>query len=97
MIEQYGFANEQEAMDYKGNPIDSLEPLAKAGVPLLHVYGDADDVVPSDENTGIVAERYKAMGGSITLIVKPGVGHHPHGLEDSTPIIEFIATHAALQ
>jgi len=56
VIEQYGFANEQEAMDYKGNPIDSLEPLAKAGVPLLHVYGDADDVVPSDENTGIVAE-----------------------------------------
>jgi pimeloyl-ACP methyl ester carboxylesterase len=97
VMKQYGFANEQEAMDYKGNPIDSLVPLAKAGVPLLHVYGDADDVVPSDENTSIVAERYKAIGGSITLIAKPGVGHHPHGLEDSTPIIEFIATHAAVQ
>ncbi len=97
VLEHYGFANDQEAMDYKGNPIDSLVPLAKAGVPLLHVYGDADDVVPSDENTGIVAERYMAMGGSITLIPKPGVGHHPHGLEDSTPIIEFIATHAAIK
>lgn len=95
VMEQYGFATEEEAMNYKGNPVDSLEPLAKAGVPLLHVYGDADDVVPSDENTSIVAERYKALGGSITLIAKPGVGHHPHGLDDSTPIIEFIATHAA--
>ena len=65
VLGKYGFANEQEAMDYKGNPIDSLDPLAKAGVPLLHVYGDADDVVPSDENTEIVAERYKALGGSM--------------------------------
>jgi hypothetical protein len=28
------------------------------------------------------------------MIRKPGVGHHPHGLEDSTPIVEFIAKHA---
>ncbi|MEJ7591136.1 MAG: endonuclease/exonuclease/phosphatase family protein [Planctomycetaceae bacterium] len=81
-------------LDYKGNPIDS-ELLARAGVPLLHVYGDADDVVPWDENTGIVADRYKALGGSITLIAKQGVGHHSHGLEDSTPIIEFIAAQSA--
>lgn len=94
VLKNYGFATEQEALEYTGNPIDSLEPLARAGVPLLHVYGDADDVVPWDENTGIVADRYKSMGGSITLIAKPGVGHHPHGLEDSTPIIEFIAMHA---
>ncbi len=25
-------------------------------VPLLHVYGDADEVVPWDENTGLIAE-----------------------------------------
>lgn|GEM_PF-676951 len=94
VLEQYGFASDQEALDYNGNPVDSLEPLAKAKVPLLHVYGDADDVVPWDENTGVVADRYKALGGSITLIAKPGVNHHPHGLEDSTPIVEFIATHS---
>ena len=70
--------------------MDRLEPLAKAGVPLLNVYGDADEVVPWEENTGLLAERYRALGGSIQLIGKPGVGHHPHGLEDSTPIIDFI-------
>jgi len=51
--------------------------------------------VPWDENTGIVAQRYRQLGGHITLIAKPGVGHHPHGLEDCTPIVEFIATHAS--
>lgn len=90
----WNFKDEAEALAYKGNPVDSLEPLAKHKVPLLHVFGDADDVVPWDENTGIIESRYKALGGSITLIRKPGIGHHPHGLDDSTPIIEFIAKNA---
>lgn len=94
VLERFGFKDEAEALAYTKNPIDNLEPLAKAKVPLLHVYGDADDVVPWDENTGIVAERYRKLGGSITLIAKPGVNHHPHGLDDPTPIVEFIEKHA---
>ena len=96
VLERYRFNDEAEALAYDKSPVDRLEPLAKAGVPLLHVYGDADEVVPWAENTGIVAERYRKLGGSITLIAKPGVGHHPHGLEDSTPIVEFIAKHASI-
>jgi len=94
VMETYGFADENAALTYQGNPVDNLAPLAKAKVALLHVYGDADDVVPWKENTGLIAERYKALGGDITLIAKPGVGHHPHGLEDSTPIVEFIVKHS---
>ncbi|MEZ6040378.1 MAG: endonuclease/exonuclease/phosphatase family protein [Planctomycetaceae bacterium] len=97
VMDVYGFSSEQEALDYRGNPVDQLKPLAEAGVPLLHVYGDADDVVPWDENTGIVAERYRAMNGDITLIAKPGVNHHPHGLDDPTPIVEFIERHSRLR
>lgn len=87
-LNAYGFT-EAEALAYKGNPIDNLEPLAKAGVPLLHVHGDADDVVPLEENTRIVEERYKKLGGSITVIIKKGVGH-THGLDDPSPIVNFI-------
>lgn len=93
VLERYGFKDDAAALAYDKNPVDNLEPLAKARVPLLHVYGDADDVVPWDENTGLIAERYRKLGGEITLIAKKGVGHHPHGLEDSTPIVEFIARH----
>ncbi len=96
VLEQYGFENDAAAETYVGNPVDQLAPLAEAKVPLLHVYGDADEVVPWEENTGLVAERYRALGGEMTLICKPGVGHHPHGLEDSTPIIEFIVKHATV-
>src|SRR5262249_47733416 len=36
------------------NPIDRLAPLAKAGVPILHIHGNADTVVPLDRNSQIV-------------------------------------------
>lgn len=72
------------------NPIDNLAPLAKAGIPLLHVVGDADKTVPVSENTAIVEQRYKALGGNIKIIVKKGVDHHPHSLKDPAPIVEFI-------
>lgn len=93
VLKVYGFADDAAALAYDKNPVDNLAPLAEHHVPLLHVYGDADEVVPWRENTGLVADRYRALGGEITLITKPGVGHHPHGLEDSTPIIEFLARH----
>lgn len=98
LLAAYGVTTEAELFAKLLNPIDSLKPLADAHVPLLHVYGDADEVVPWDENTKVIAERYKALGGEIILINKLGVGH-VHGLDDSTPIIEYLEKHclAAIQ
>ncbi len=94
LLQAYGFRSDEEAKAYPNNPVDRLEPLALAGVPLLHIYGEADKVVPWQENTAVVAQRYRKLGGSITLIAKPGVGHHPHGLVDVRPIVDFIVRHA---
>ena len=96
VLQEYGFKDDAEAIAYDKNPVDNLAPLAAANVPLLHVYGDADDVVPWNENTGLLADRYRELGGSITLIAKPGIGHHPHGLDDPSPIVEFITQHASV-
>jgi pimeloyl-ACP methyl ester carboxylesterase len=89
----YEFPNEAAALAYTGNPVDALEPLAKAGIALVHVVGDADDVVPPAENGLVVAERYGKLGGTIELIHKPGCGHHPHGLDDPAPVVDFIRRH----
>jgi len=86
----YGFKDEAEALAWKQNPVDELEPLAAAKIPLLHVVGDADDVVPVAENTALLEARYTALGGKITVIHKPGVGHHPHGADDVKPLVECI-------
>ncbi len=90
----YHFADDASALAYAGNPIDQLAPLAKAGIALIHVVGDADDVVPVAENTAIVESRYHQLGGTITVIHKPGIGHHPHGLDDPTTVVDFIVAHA---
>jgi len=50
-------------------------------------------VVPWEENTGEVAQRYRELGGDIQLIGKPGCKHHPHGLDDCRPIVDFILKH----
>jgi lysophospholipase L1-like esterase len=89
----YGFASEAEALAYRKNPIDNLAPLARAKVPIIHVSADADEVVPYPENTVLLQQRYERLGGSIRVIVKHGFKHHPHGLDDPTPLVDFILAH----
>lgn len=71
--------------DYAGIP-----ELAKHDVPLLHVVGTEDFVL---RNTMAVEKIYHQLGGSITVIMKEGVAHHPHSLEDATPIADWISQH----
>ena len=82
-------------MAYSGNPIDesALKPLKDAGIPLIHVVGDVDAVVPAAENTAIVEKKYKELGGTITVFHKPTCDHHPHGLDDPAPVVELIKTY----
>jgi hypothetical protein len=93
LLKCYGFKNEAEALAYRGNPIDGLGPLAAAKVALIHVVGDADEAVPVTENTTVLEDRYRKLGGVIKVIHKPGVGHHPHGLEDPSSVVNFILEH----
>ena len=59
----------------KHNPIDRLAPLAKAKVPLYHIHGDNDKIVPLEKNSGLLGERYKALDGPVTIEVIKGGGH----------------------
>ncbi|MBT8043927.1 MAG: alpha/beta hydrolase [Verrucomicrobiae bacterium] len=92
-LRTYKFKDAAEASAYQGYPVDNLKPLAQAGVPIIHVVGDADKVVPVAENTAIAEKRYKALGGIFKVIHKKEVGHHPHSLKDPTPIVQFIEQH----
>ena len=95
-LEVYGLT-EDEARSWRGNPVDTLGILAAAGIPILHVIGDADETVPVDENSWIVRDRYRTLGGHFEEIVKPGGKHHPHGLpDDPTPIVNFFERHGGI-
>jgi hypothetical protein len=49
------------------------------------------------ENSELVFERYKALGGPVERVVKPGVDHHPHGLTDPAPVVAFFERARAAQ
>jgi pimeloyl-ACP methyl ester carboxylesterase len=57
------------------NPVDHLQGLAAHKVPMFAVHGDSDVVVPFDENTGLLKQRYESVGGKITVKVIAGEGH----------------------
>ena len=75
---------------FRGSPLDQVQAIIRGGYPLLHVCGEADEVVPISENTDLFEQRIRSAGGTITVIRKPGVKHHPHSLTDPTPIVNFI-------
>ena len=86
----YGFKSEAEALAWKHNPVDSAEIFVKAGIPMVHSYGDADEVVPWEENSKVMAERVQACGGKIKIYVKHGCKHHPHGPENPKEFADWV-------
>ena len=79
-----------ELISYREHPIDKMPILLKENIPIVLVYGDSDDIVPYHENGMLLEKYYKKEGGNLLVIGKAGCGHHPHGLEDNTPIVEFV-------
>lgn len=93
---KYRMPQEQFVKELKQhNPIDRLSPLARAKVPIYHNTGDLDKTVPAKDNTMIVAERYKALGGDMTVTVFEGQGHNYWtGFFEDKAMAEFILKHA---
>lgn len=89
----YGIT-EEESLSGGISPLDRVNAVASAGIPILLIAGDADAVVPYTENGAILASRYTELGGTIETIVKAGVGHHPHSLSMPEPIVEFVRRYA---
>ncbi|WP_200978944.1 GDSL-type esterase/lipase family protein [Echinicola sp. 20G] len=96
--EAYGFASDEEANSYEGNPIDGLKELAKNKVPILHMIGLEDQVVPPEENTFILVENYLRLGGSATVVPctqgeQKLHGHH-FDIESPRLVADFIKYHS---
>lgn len=81
---------DENALEFAGNPLDKMNLLLAAGVRIMLVAGAADSVVPYQENGAKLADYYQKHGGEIKVIVKPDCDHHPHSLEDPTPIVDYI-------
>ncbi|MDW7690825.1 prolyl oligopeptidase family serine peptidase [Flammeovirgaceae bacterium SG7u.132] len=95
---EYGFGSDEETKAFADNPIDNLEALAAAKVPILHTVGLQDKVVPPEENSFLLVNKYIRLGGS--AMVSPctegeqkSEGHH-YPIENPRLIADFIKYHA---
>ena len=78
------------------NPIDNLQGLLAHKVPMFAVHGDSDKVVPYDDNTKLLKERYEAGGGSITVKLIPGEGHQAtESFFECRELVDFVLKQVA--
>lgn len=81
---------------FNQNPINKAGILGKYKIPVISVCGDSDEVVPYEENMKIMKDSLLHYGSEVHLILKPGVGHHPHSLENPKEIVDFIVSKTGL-
>lgn len=79
---------------YADNPggnddnLRKLLDLSRYDVPLMLVCGTIDPLMLRFATT--IESAYHQYGGRISMILKEGAGHHPHSLNDPTPMADFI-------
>ena len=77
------------------NPVERVEALARARVPVLHIHGDVDTIVPLEPNSGELASRYRQFGGAMKLVVIKGQGHNMWpGWFQNQELVDFVITNA---
>lgn len=86
-MRMYGL-DEETLKTFDKNPIDKAEEIAH--LPVVIVAGLADTTVIWELNGMIMSERLQALNANVLEITKPDCAHHPHSLEDPTPVVEFI-------
>ena len=78
------------------NPVDNLQGLLANQVPIFIVHGDSDVVVPYDDNTRLLKERYQAGGGSIVVKLIPGEGHKVSpSFFECQELVDFVIANAS--
>lgn len=94
----YGLT-EAEVEAFSGLPVDRAEAIAAAGVPLLHIVSENDQIVPPAENTQLLAQRLAVHDAVLEIIsVEKGTdqsrGHH-FSHPDPLRVVRFIERNAA--
>ncbi|MFH5803667.1 alpha/beta hydrolase family protein [Alienimonas sp. DA493] len=93
-LKAYGVTPETLA-DFEGSPVGLTDRLAgprahgEPPAPVVFVLNGADEVVPPAENAEVMIRKLRAAGGTVKVYWKPGLGHHPHGLQTPEAIDEL--------
>lgn len=76
--------------EFLENALNNIHVPAAAGIPVLLLSGGSDSIVPYENNGRHVVEVYRRYNAPIKSIVRPGAGHHPHGLDSASAVVPFV-------
>ena len=62
---------------------------------IMHISENESEYLSKSKIRAILEKYYRENGGIIVSIGKTNCAHHPHGLDDNTPIIEFVEKFSA--
>ena len=79
----------KDLIGYRKHPQDYIPKLIENKIPMFLIAGDSDTIVPFDENGIHLVNAYNEAGLDYSLVIKKGCDHHPHGLDDNTPLLNF--------
>jgi len=82
-----------ELLCYREQPMNKIPLLINNKIPVIMVAGDSDNTVPYCENGIMIEEAYKNTDIDFEVYIKPLCDHHPHGLDNTKPVIDFILKH----
>ncbi|NOX55798.1 MAG: SGNH/GDSL hydrolase family protein [Planctomycetes bacterium] len=97
-LRAYGLSEEQ-AMQYRANPIDHVTKLVQAGIPILHIVSENDRVVPPAENTYLARNRLPdplRRRFQVISVAKGTAESQGHHFRHPAPqrVVRFIVQHA---
>lgn len=94
----YGLTTEElEKRSIEFNPIERMDRLAQARIPIAIIHGDEDKLVPLNENSAELLRRYEAAGAKelVNLIIAKGQGHNLwEGFFHEQSLVDFAIEHA---
>ncbi len=72
------------------NAVNNLTPIVKNHIPIVLLSGGSDTIVPYEHNGKIIKDTYRRWEVPMKSIVRPYSGHHPHGLSEPTPVVNYL-------
>lgn len=89
----YQVESAAELFEHPKNPLNNYLPVIRAAIPILAIRSGQDQTVLPERNIDLLAEAIQSGGGNIQILRRDLYGHHPHGLDDPTPLTGFILKH----
>ncbi len=83
----YGLTKET-LPSFDKNPNDKVHLVAH--LPIIVVAGLIDETVVWEKNGARFVKKLEELNSNHKVILKPDCDHHPHSLEDPTPVVEFL-------